>query len=216
MKSKMKKTAILLSSALVALLGATTLASAASIPAYAKSAVNVRTGPGVGYNKVDTLFAGENVMVRECQSGWCYVDHSGPDGWVSANFLAQRGRNNSNTPSKPPVSFSMTFGSGGPSFSISVGAGAVAPTQAPVQPKVCFYRNQNYNGSSFCVAPGTSNNALRPPWNNSISSVRVFGGAKVQLCRNWNYSGSCVAYNTNKSHLPHAFNNRVSSYQTWM
>ncbi len=215
MKTKMKRTAILLSSALLALLGATAVASAASIPAYAKSAVNVRTGPGVSYNKVDTLFAGENVMVRECQSGWCYVDHAGPDGWVSANYLAQRGRNVPNNPTRPPVNFSMTFGTGGPSFSISVGAGSITPPN-PVQAKVCFYRNQNYRGSSFCVAPGTSNNALMAPWNHSISSVRVFGGAKVQLCRNWNYSGSCVVYNTNRAHFPHAFNNKTSSYQTWM
>ncbi len=216
MTSKIKTTAILISATLVALFGATVAASAANTPAYAKSALNVRTGPGVNYNKVDTLYAGENVMVRECQRGWCYVDHSGPDGWVSANYLAQRGVTNPNIRSTPSVNFSMTFGArSGPSVSFSVGSGA-APAPAPVTPKVCFYRNQNYNGSSFCVAPGTSNNALMAGWNNSISSIRVFGGAKVQLCKNWNFSGRCAAYNTNIARLPNALNNKVSSYQTWL
>lgn len=218
-----KKTAILISSALMGLLATTAMASAASIPAYAKSAVNVRTGPSVSYNKVDTLHRGENVTVRECQSGWCYVDHSGPDGWVSANYLGQRGVSSggSSSSSSPAVNFRLTFGSGsGPSLSISVGSGgSVAtppPPPAPVTPKVCFYKNNNYNGSNFCVAPGTNDNHLSSSWNNKISSIKVFGGAHVQICQNYNYGGGCVGVHSNQWTLPASMNNKTSSYHTWM
>jgi uncharacterized protein YraI len=57
-------------------------------PAQATGAVNVRSGPGVNYSIVDQLYPGETVDVGQCEGGWCHVDHSGPDGWVSANYLA--------------------------------------------------------------------------------------------------------------------------------
>ena len=77
----------IISLASVAMLVSTSIATAASAPAVAKSAVNVRTGPSTSFNKIDTLHQGENVSVLECQAGWCYVDHDGPDGWVSGNYL---------------------------------------------------------------------------------------------------------------------------------
>ncbi|MCF6328039.1 MAG: RICIN domain-containing protein [Devosiaceae bacterium] len=61
--------------------------TAFAVPATAKSAVNVRSGPGVTFAKVDALHAGQAVNVTECQGGWCYVEKTGPDGWVSGNFL---------------------------------------------------------------------------------------------------------------------------------
>ena len=61
--------------------------AALAVPAVATTAVNVRSGPGVNFAVVDTLFSGEAVDVTECQGGWCYVEHPGPDGWVSGNYL---------------------------------------------------------------------------------------------------------------------------------
>jgi uncharacterized protein YraI len=57
-------------------------------PGQATASVNVRSGPGVRYSIVDQLYPGENVDIGQCDGGWCYVDHAGPDGWVSANYLA--------------------------------------------------------------------------------------------------------------------------------
>lgn len=56
---------------------------------YARSAVNVRSGPGTNYRAVDTLKQGEQVTRSQCTSdeSWCYVTHNGPDGWVSNNYL---------------------------------------------------------------------------------------------------------------------------------
>jgi uncharacterized protein YraI len=71
------------------LIGGTAAALAA--PAEATSAVNVRTGPGTSYRVIDQLYAGEDVDVHGCRGGWCEVSHSGPDGWVSANYLGRGG-----------------------------------------------------------------------------------------------------------------------------
>ena len=64
------------------------LFSTSAIAAEAIGGANVRSGPGAGYQVVDTLASGENVTVTECATnGWCMISHSGPDGWVSANYL---------------------------------------------------------------------------------------------------------------------------------
>lgn len=61
--------------------------AAAALDATATRAVNVRSGPGVGYSKVDVLSSGEAVNITECQGRWCHIEHSGPDGWVSGSYL---------------------------------------------------------------------------------------------------------------------------------
>lgn len=61
--------------------------TAAALDATATRAVNIRSGPGVSYSKVDVLSPGEEVNIKECQGRWCYVEHSGPDGWVSGRYL---------------------------------------------------------------------------------------------------------------------------------
>lgn len=76
-----------LASCLVALAAGDALA----VDATATSDVNVRSGPGAGYSRLDTLYGGEMVNITECQSGWCYVEHDGPDGWVSGNYLSATG-----------------------------------------------------------------------------------------------------------------------------
>ena len=75
--------------AALALLATTAAASAAS--AYATGNVNVRSGPGTYYGRVDVLHRGEQVDVQQCQGSWCFVQKRGPDGWVSANYLARGG-----------------------------------------------------------------------------------------------------------------------------
>ena len=85
------------------LAGAALLLSAGAAladPAQATGAVNVRSGPGVGYSIVDQLYPGEDVDVGQCDGGWCFVNHSGPDGWVSANYLSPSG---DYAPPPPPV-----------------------------------------------------------------------------------------------------------------
>ena len=87
--------------AALALMGTTAAAMAA--PAYASSNVNVRSGPGSNYRVIDSLRRGERVEVDYCRGSWCYVVKSGPDGWVSANYLerAAPGRPGWDRPGRP-------------------------------------------------------------------------------------------------------------------
>ncbi|WP_291836159.1 SH3 domain-containing protein [Limimaricola sp.] len=87
MSTKPKLSSVMLAAGLAALIAG----PAAAVDATAVTAVNVRSGPGVSFNQLDTLFAGEVVNVTECQSGWCYVEHDGPDGWVSGHYLSAAG-----------------------------------------------------------------------------------------------------------------------------
>ena len=74
-----------------AIAGAALLAGATSalaIEAQSTTELNVRTGPGTSYGVLDALTRGEVVSIRECtDDNWCYVEHDGPDGWVSARYL---------------------------------------------------------------------------------------------------------------------------------
>ena len=107
--------AIGLASALFALVAGATAASAAT--AYASSTVNVRSGPGTSYRVVDRLARGENVNVQRCRSsGWCYITHPGPDGWVSARYLVSNEFADdypSSRRMRPDISFSIIIGGGG-------------------------------------------------------------------------------------------------------
>ncbi len=175
-------------------------------PAVAKSAVNVRSGPGTNFAKIDVLYAGEEVTITQCQGGWCYVKHPGPDGWVSKNYLAPKTSGNSSADEAALAAFMSVFG--------AVVKNITTPPPAPTS-KVCFYNGINYTGANFCVNAGSNNNKLVGFWNNRISSLKVMGGANVTLCQNWYYGGFCKTYSTNKPSLGIIMNNKASSFQTF-
>jgi len=218
----MNKTIIV--SALAAIGLTLTTAAAFAAPANSTTALNVRSGPGTSYGVVDTLLPGESVEVTECVSnGWCHIQHPGPDGWVSSKYLtADFGNNNGGNddyeePSDDPdVSFGFGVDSSG-NFSFGIGIGdAPAYTPPPAaNPKVCFYKNSNFGGSSFCVSPGSQDNKLPSNWNNKISSIKLYNGASVKVCRNQNYFGGCKTYGTSKSHLPPLYNNKITSFKAY-
>ncbi len=101
------------SAALGAAILALSAGAALATPAHATGSVNVRTGPGIGYHRVDTLHPGERVDVRGCERGWCFVDHYGLDGWVSDRYLRLDG---GYWPAPRPnvgIQFGFSFGSPG-------------------------------------------------------------------------------------------------------
>ena len=81
-----------LAGAVAAITLAGSAAAALAAPGYATGAVHVRSGPGTSFRVLDTLRAGERVNILRCTAAWCYVAKPGPDGWVSARYLARGGR----------------------------------------------------------------------------------------------------------------------------
>ncbi len=180
------------------------IAPVLAAPGVAKSAVNVRSGPGTSFSKIDTLYAGEKVTITQCKGGWCYVKHPGPDGWVSKNYLAPATGGSSSADAAALAAFAAIAG--------AIIGGVITSSTPPATPKVCFFNGVNYSSSSFCANAGSTNNQIMGWWNNRISSVKVYGGASVKLCRNFFYGGGCQTYSSNKPFLPASMNNQTSSY----
>lgn len=209
-----------------AIAAATVFAASASaafaVEAVATGSVNVRTGPSTAYSRVDTLVRGENVDISECKSGWCYVTHNGPDGWVSANYLARprvaeprrtpRTTHRGTVTNQPPsINFHFGVGTNGSGFGLSFGN--TPPRNAPHRraPQVCFYDGANFTGASICPDIGTSRARLNGFWNNRVSSIAIEGGAAVTVCRKPGFSGFCRTYTSSRSTLPRRLDNRISS-----
>ena len=198
-----------------------TAGGALAVEAVAKSAVNVRTGPGVTYGIVDKLDADELVDITECApSGWCFVEHNGPDGWVSASYLTAPDDEPADEEasdgggSNPDCGFGFTIGPSGPSLSIN--CGDAPPPPAPPPPpdeeevQACFYVGANLTGASFCMDEGTKN-SLNGTFNDKISSVELTGGAQATLCVNTNLGGLCKIIDSDTDQLAAAINNKASS-----
>ena len=149
--------------------------TAAAVEAKATTAVNVRTGPGAGYAKVDTLFAGEVVEITECQSGWCFVQHPGPDGWVSGSYLAAT-ESPGSSPSAGDAAAAAIFGT--ILGAILNNAPAPAPPPAPSPPlpygpdtcKPGFVWRDAIPGDHVCVTPARRAAAAS---ENAIAGSRV-------------------------------------------
>lgn len=64
------------------------LMTSAALAAQSTTSLNVRSGPSRHHHVVDVLYPGEHVDVETCrQNGWCFINHRGHDGWVSARYL---------------------------------------------------------------------------------------------------------------------------------
>jgi len=83
----MRKFVLAAALALTPAVFAATAADAA--PAYARTAVNMRAGPGTDYPRIDVLRTGQRVELHGCLEGWSWCDVSirGNRGWVSAAYL---------------------------------------------------------------------------------------------------------------------------------
>lgn len=178
---KSSKFKSLISGAAIAL--AMTAQAALAVDAVATSAVNVRSGPGIQYTRVDTLFGGEAVNITECQGNWCYVEHPGPNGWVSANYLAAAnpggagaGAGSSSDDAAAAAILGLIIGG------ILAGSGtptppppAPAPTPPPLPygPDTCvdgFVWRDIYPGDHVCVTPASRAQAAH---ENAIAGSRV-------------------------------------------
>lgn len=197
-------------------------AAAPADEAVATTHLNVRTGPGPGYARVDTLFPGEVVEMTECQpSGWCFITHDGPDGWVSSRYLT-------GAPAAGPLGgdcrFELRITPDGPEFGIVCGrdpgpgggdGGGGGPGEVvPTGNQACFYDLPNFAGDSFCRGV-TTLGTLPAAANDRITSVRISGDVGVRLCRDPDLGGFCRNITASEGQLGPVLDNQVSSLQVF-
>lgn len=206
----------------LATLGVAISASAAfAFTAKSTTALNMRSGPGTGYDIVDALYKGETVDVKKCTSSkkWCYVTHQGPDGWVAAKYLKKVGHKPGPAPTTedPKITFGFQFGSNGSSFSFgfSNNGGTYNPPKPETKPKICFYEHANFGGNRACVNAGRNDNMLSGHWNDRISSIEIIGDASVTVCKHRNYRGRCETFDESVSFVGHRLNDEISSFKSY-
>lgn len=85
----------------------------------------------------------------------------------------------------------------------------------------CFYRDRDFRGDYFCMTAGEEYSSL-PSMRDDISSIRVFGGARVAVFEDSDFRGSAARFRTDITNLgnrevrddrDHTWNNRISSIQ---
>jgi hypothetical protein len=76
-------------------------------------------------------------------------------------------------------------------FAMSLPAFAQGQWGRPHPPKAgaCFYKNQDFSGDYFCLKAGERWPTMPGGFNDSISSIRIFGGARLRVFNDNNFSG---------------------------
>ncbi len=81
-----------LRASLIAAAAAATLAGTFAVgsanAAQTSGAVNLRTGPGVGYERIVSIPAGAQIDVYSCSANWCQVTWRTWSGYVAARYIA--------------------------------------------------------------------------------------------------------------------------------
>lgn len=193
--------------------------------AQAKAAVNVRSGPGIKYQKVDVLHVGEVVDATECnQYKWCYVKHEGANGWVSAKYLTAVHQNNGIT-AGDDCKFTFSINNNSPSFKMECEEAdnfnelienddditVFNPQHNATSATACLYTGINFTGAEICEAISIHNN-LRG-MNDIFASVKLYNGASIKLCTGSAFGGECRTYSQDKARLDTPIYKKVSSMQ---
>lgn len=155
--------------------------------AVATANVNVRQGPGTNHRVIDVLQRGESVFIVRCQNNWCLIEHDGPTGWVSRNYLRS-------------VIDTGRPGGGGGSVGGPVGGARL----------VCFFEGADFRGPNFCARPGDREDNLGA-WGRRIMSVRVDGRTTVDVCSQRSFR-DCATFTRDVPLLNRALQNNVGSY----
>jgi hypothetical protein len=78
----------------------------------------------------------------------------------------------------------------------------------------CFYEDINFGGRYFCARAGTSTTRVPSGMNDEISSIRIFGNARVVVYRDSNFKGASRQFDANMADLRRAgLNDRVTSFR---
>jgi hypothetical protein len=85
----------------------------------------------------------------------------------------------------------------------------------PARDRVCVYEHINYGGRSQCwTADEEERNLSGAGWNDRISSIRVFGRARVEVYRDANYRGERLRLDRDAPDLGAInWSDQISSFQ---
>ena len=82
----------------------------------------------------------------------------------------------------------------------------------------CFFTTAQFVGNKFCVRSGSRLAALPGNFGDNISSIQIFGRARVHIFNDRNFSGGSASLTRSVSDLRrlrfrggHTWNNRISS-----
>jgi len=90
---------------------------------------------------------------------------------------------------------------------------AAARAQQTPRVGVCFYEDADYRGNHFCAAAGEEQPSVQD-WNDRISSIRVFGGAQVEVFSNIDYKGTARRISGSTPNLAEQdLNDQISSFR---
>ena len=65
----------------------------------------------------------------------------------------------------------------------------------------CFYTDSDYRGERFCLNSNERVSSVGGRYNDRISSIRIFGRARVTVYKHTNYGGSHRTYTHDAPHL---------------
>jgi hypothetical protein len=105
-----------------------------------------------------------------------------------------------------PFSFALLAGA----LTLSIPAAARAQNSTP-RVGVCFYEDADYRGNYFCATPGEEKPSVED-MNDRISSIRVFGGAQVEVFKDIDYKGTARRISGSVPNLGD-LNDEVSSFR---
>lgn len=75
----------------------------------------------------------------------------------------------------------------------------------------CFYEDEDFRGSSFCVAAGEDMSSLVRGANDRVSSIRIFGNAEVTVFRDTRFRGASERFSSSIRNLGGGWNDEISS-----
>ncbi len=99
-------------------------------------------------------------------------------------------------------------------------AAAIVPAFAAPRNGACFYKDEYFRGSSFCINAGESQGSLPGGFTDEISSIRIYGNASVTVYQDQNFRGGSERFTSDVQDLrqvrkdndsSHSWNNRISS-----
>src|SRR5690349_15147332 len=81
---------------------------------------------------------------------------------------------------------------------VVLGGPSSSTLSAQATPRVgaCFYEDVDYRGRYFCAGAGEDSPNVPPGANDRISSIRIFGNARVTVYRDERFRGASQEFTT--------------------